>query len=526
MRQGAWVILVLSALPGGCKPFESWLGRGGGAMSRPAAPGAAVLPKDDFRLEPLIVQQAKLYPETAGGRFVSLADFEDVPDGPRGFEQIAHFAVRPEGPGAQRKFVVNITRTGVGALEAALPAGAELEFALPHFHDFTGYTLLLLAVHSRTVRDDLRVTLVSRTGRWRSQRKLLRPGWNHVMVDIRRLTEESGFDVPRVEALRIGLPDAAGGVWLGLDDVLLIDNQRTIEPAPAGVQLRKSGLDYTLSLPGQGEEVSLTQQSDGLWRFGRLGAQVRLAGVGEDLPAEGERLELMGARRIGQVELLEHNRIRLRLANTWYFPKRAGEWASLAVRTIRWEHTVYGDGRWIVQGTLNNAGGTEISSVGVYLPVEAAWAGGILSDHHILREFSGEVGRWRYLLPPSGPAAKTITRNYLEPGRLAPTIAGQGAFAPGDAARDGFDESQGCYFLAAEAGHCRFTLLPPPEGLWNPVFLISGRWVGPTYVGSEGLAVRTVVRQPDGSILFLLPGAIRRPAAVEVTGKAPLLPAR
>jgi len=67
------------------------------------------------------VQQARAYPETATGVFVSLADFEDVPGGEKGHTQVRHFAVRPGGTSGGRKFVVNVTRTGVGALEVALP---------------------------------------------------------------------------------------------------------------------------------------------------------------------------------------------------------------------------------------------------------------------------------------------------------------------------------------------------------------------------------------------------------------------
>jgi hypothetical protein len=227
----------------------------------------------------------------------------------------------------------------------------------------------------------------------------------------------------------------------------------------------------------------------------------------------------MGQRRVGQVELLEHNSVRLRLANTWYFPDRAGEWASLAVRGIRWEHTFYADGRCVTQGTLNNAGGREIGSVELRAAVPAAWAGGGLAERFVLGDLVGQVGRWRYLIPPSGPGGKTVAANYLRPGRIEPAIAAEDAFAPGDAARDGFDESQGCFFLGARSGHCRFTVRPPPEGLWNPLFLVSGRWSGAVHVGSEGLTIRRVARCADGSVLFALPGLIGRATAVEVTGK-------
>jgi len=305
-------------------------------------------------VDPLAVQQAGAYGETATGIFASLADFEDVPAGQRGYTQVGHFTIRPEAPGGQRGFVVNVTRTGVGALEVDLPAGSELVFAAPHMHDFTGYRLLSMALYSRSLRDDLQVRLLADGGSWLSHRTLVLPGWSNVLIDIQRLGEAKGFDVTAVESIRLGFADAAGPVRFNLDDIMLIDNARTIRPTPPGVVLRKSGLDYSLTLPGRAGKIDLAQGADGLWRLGGLQAEVRLGGPGEKAAGGGEHLELMGERRVGQVELLEHNRIRLRIANTWYFPTRAGEWASLAVRRIRWEHTFYADGRWVTEGMLNN----------------------------------------------------------------------------------------------------------------------------------------------------------------------------
>jgi hypothetical protein len=376
-----------------------------------------------------------------------------------------------------------------------------------------------MAVYSRTLRDDLTVTLASDGGSWRSYRTLVGAGWNNVLLDIQRLGQVKGFDVTSVRSIRIGFPDAAGPVWVNVDDIMLIDNTRTIRPTPADVVLRKSGLDYSLRIAGRAGEIAISQGDDGLWRMGQAQAQVRLAGPGQELPVSGEHLERMGQRRVGQVELLEHNAVRLRLVNTWYFPLRAGEWASPSVRQIRWEYTFHGDGRWVTQGTINNAGGQELAWAGVFLPAPAAWVGGGLDDHLVLRDIAGEVGRWQCLAFPPGPAGQTMAQGYLRPARIERTICDKDAFAPGDAGRDGFDESQGCFYLGAKAGQCRFTIVPPAEGVWNPVFVVAGPWAGAVDVGSEGLALRDVVRRDDGSVLFVLPGLLRRPTAVEVAGK-------
>lgn len=514
MRTPATLLVAGAALLWGCD------GLGKPARSGPdSRQGGGAAGEGTRRADPLPVQQARAYPETATGLFVSLADFEDVPGGKRGHEQVAHFAIRPDAPGARREFVVNITRTGVGALEVTLPAGSQLVFRSPHVHDFRGSKLLSMAVYARSLRDDLRVRLETDGAPWRSQRALVRPGWNNVLIDIQRLSEVPGFDMTSVRSIGIEFADAAGPVWFNLDDVMAIDNARAIRPSPPGVVLHKSGLDYKLTLPGRSGALGLRQGRDGLWRLEGLQARLRLVAPGEAPGSGDEPLALMGRRRVGQVVLLEHNAVRLRLANTWYFPRRAGQWASLAVPRIRWEHTGYADGRWVTQGTLNNAGGREIGAADLSLPQQAAWRGGGTAKRLVLRDFPGEVGRWQYLIPPPGARAATVAANYLRPGRLEPAIAAEGAFAAGDADRDGFDESQGCYFLRARRGQCRFTVLPPPEGLWHPVFLVAGQWRGPVHVTSEGLAIRRVARRTDGSVLFVLPGHVRRSTAVEVTGK-------
>jgi len=504
-RTGCPIILATLAALGGCLP------------SRPAP-----LLQTGPQVDPLPVQQARAYPETVTGMFLPLVDFEDAPDGRRGDQQVENFTILPAGVGS-RKFVVNVTRTGAGALEVALPPQAELAFAIPDVHDFTGYSLLSLALYSEALRDDLVVTLISGGGVWTSCRTLVSPGWNTVLFDIQRLEKIEGFDVADVREIRLTFADSAGPVTFNLDDVMIVDNRRSLEPVPPGVELKKTGLDYSLALGGYDLPIPLAVSGDGLWRLGPYQPVVQVAAPGEALPAEGEHLELMGERKIGAVDVLELNPVRIRLASTWYFPTRVGEWASLAVRQIRWEYTFYADGRWVTYVQLNNSGGREIGALRLRFPRPAAWAGGEVSPELLVRNLVGPVGRWSCLIAPARLQRQTLETNYIRPGRIRAAIAVEGFFAPGDSDRDGFDESQGCYALAARGGHCRFTILPPVGGLVDPFFRVAGRWEGPVSVNSEGLAVRNVVRLDDGSALFMVPGFIDRPTAVEVTGKVPLL---
>jgi len=490
-------------------------------VKSPPAPSAGR--SDELYVAPLPVQQAKAYPETVTGVFVSLADFEAAPGGKGGQTQVSQFSIRPAGAGGGCKFVVNVTRTGAGAMEVALPPKAKLVFSIPYVHDLTGYTLLSVALHSETLRDDLMVTLATDGASWSSNRALVRPGWNNVLIDIRRLQGTGKFDAKAVREMHLAFADAAGPVTFGLDDVMLVDNRRALADVPPGMTVRKTGLDYELQIPNRSSPVALFQGDDGLWRLGKDQPVIRLVALDQTPSSDREQLELMGSHRLGHVEVLENNALRVRIANTWYFPTRAGEWASLAVRQIRWEHTFYFDSRWVTNVELNDAGGQGIGLVQMRLPEPAAIQGKASLQRDIAGELVGSVRRWAFLIPPPGPSREVFARNYVKPGTLIRKTPPDMVFAPGDVDRDGFDESQGCYYHQAKDGQCRLTIVPPEEGLLSPVIRVGGKWEGPVSASSEGLSVRGVAYLPDGSVLLVLPGKIARRVAVEVTGKFGLL---
>jgi len=485
-------------------------GVGCGGPHSPSQAGVAIRP------ESLASQQMRAYPEAAGGMFVPLVDFEAAAGQASGADQVGLFSIRPPGRDASCKFAVNITRTGAGAMAVTLPMDSSLTLSLPGYDDFSGYTLLSLAVHSDSLRDDLTVTIADDRGRWRSGRTLIGPGWNNVEIDLQRLAADGSIDIEAVRSISLAFADAVGPVSFYLDDIMLIDNERDITPVPAGMTLHKRGLDYRLTLPGGQGPVMLKQFPDGLWRLTGRGATVQLAAGGQPLPPSGEQIGLMGSRRTGRVELIEHNSVRVRFVNTWYFPDRPGEWLSLAVRRIRWQYTIYADGRWITHIELNNAGGPKIGSLRLWLDRAGAWSPGVVSRDLVIRDFHRPVGRWSYLLPPDGLRAKTMCSNYIRPGRIEPILAA--GTGPAGGGGSGFDPAQGCYLVGAKAGHCRFIVYPPAEGLLEPTFLVAGPWPGPVSVNVQGLAVRNVAKLADGAVLFTIPGWIRRPVTVEVAG--------
>ncbi len=470
-------------------------------------------------MEPLAVQQARIYPETLTKRFVSLVDFEDSPGGLRGFGQAGLFSFAPARPPARAAFAVNVTRTGAGALEVLLPPDANLVLKIPHIHDFTGYALLALAVNVEAARDDLRVELTSDKASWKSHRTLVQPGWNNVLIDIRRLAAEPGFDIHGVRTMRLSFEEAAEPVGFVLDDVILIDNTRLISPVPPGFSLRKDGLDYQLALPNPSRRVDIRQGDDALWREGTLRPGLAVSAPGRPPVAVGESLERLGARRVGAFDVLEHNLARVRLRNTWFFPTRGGEWLSLSVRRLAIEYTLWSDGRCVTNIELNNAGGLELGAIRLRSPAPGAWANLGTRQEVLLSPFRGPVGLWQYLLPAAVPRGVVLEANYLRPPPVEITLGPKDVFAPGDADRDRFDESQGCYVLAAApGGHCRFTVTPGPEGLLSPAFRVIGPWRADVSVQTAGRVIRHFGLTDDASVVFVLEGLFTEPFPVEVTG--------
>ena len=499
----AFIISTICMLLAGCRTSQP---------VKPPPPPANAPP-------PLPLQQARAYKETVTGLFVSLADFEDASDGQKGHAQAAQFSIVPSTKRGLKKFVVNITRTGAGALEANLGPGASLKFTSPEIHDFTGYTLLTMALYSEALRDDLRVTLVSDQGKWTSERTLVTPGWNNVLIDIQRLADIRNFSIMSVREIHIAFADAVGDVTFNLDDIMLIDNRRQIRPTPPGLKLLKSGLNYELTVPGRKKPISLAQGADGLWRMrGRKSAlqlslnEARLTGGKEDLA-------VLGQRKIGRVEILEHNKLRIRLSNTWYFPTRAGEWASLAIRQVKWSYTIYANGIWLTNVGLNNAGGEEIRQVGLFLDQKSAWDDGKIAAEKIESNFTGPIARWSYMTPAPDMNQDAALQQYIRPGRVEMHM-GRTDSSPPDANNDRFDESTGCFRLAANnAGHCRFTFHPPENGKRDAVFHIAGPWEKTVSVNAAGLPLRRITTLNDGSVLFVLPGKVTSPRRIEVTGK-------
>jgi hypothetical protein len=469
--------------------------------------------------------QLDAYDELRPGRFALLADFEDTAGGADAGTQARWFALAPPEQGDSVALAVNVTRTGAGAIRVPLAPGRSVVYRLPLPLDCSAYTLLQCAAHSETIRDDLVVTLHDGQRSYTSRPILLRRGWNTVAMDLARLRDR-GADLSGIREIRLTLTRAAGPVLLYLDDVLLVDNVRRVPGTPEGLEVVRRGLDYTFRLPGRPEPVRLSRSADGLWRFGAW--QVRLSagasgGPGEPNASSPERLDPLGDRRIGEVELVEHNALRVRLINRWYFPWRGGEWASPSVRSVVWEHTFRADGRWIRHVELNNAAGEPIQWVALRLNEPAAWSDGRIATARLVEDFAGPVGRWSLMTAAPGPLRGRLLAEYAEPGELTATLGtpGRPARSPSGPAKS-FDARHGWYEVTARHGQCRFALSPRGAALHEPAVRVWGAWSGPVHAACEGLALGPVVDLGDGSVLLSVPGVVSRKTWVEVHGPSVL----
>ncbi len=116
----------------------------------------------------------------------------------------------------------------------------------------------------------------------------------------------------------------------------------------------------------------------------------------------------------------------------------------------------------------------------------------------------------------SAAEAGSMAADYAERARVQPTSGSVLTDVPGDLNGDGFNESQGCYELAADAGVLRFTFDPAGRLRYQPVFRVQGTQGLRTWVYVDGRIVQSTGRDAQGRLLILLPDVISRALSVEV----------
>ncbi|HPS51972.1 MAG TPA: hypothetical protein PLK08_00300 [Phycisphaerae bacterium] len=410
------------------------------------------------------------------------------------------------------------------AVKAVLPPKAWLTYQAGRKQplDIANFTHLAFDMEYSGEIGVCQVIIDSDSGQWTSRPIAVSRGVNQVILGIHQLWRSVDFDVHAVSALKIGFPDAELNRGFILRNVRFLRDLRNVSPSPAGIELQEIGWDYILKFCDSGERLELFRSDDGLWRMGLAQPVLRLARFGGRKLAEsgGEELDAMGKDRFGEVDLLEHNIVRIQLADNWYFNGFEGGIKAFSNRYVRWTYTIYGDGRCVVAAELDNSGGPELEKVEISVRSQrAAWHGKGMSGAMSDDSFIGPMGKWTFMTVIGDKNRMRFFQNYLNPAKIKPILSQKGIFAPGDADRDGFDESQGCYCLAGRPAGCKFEVICDEKPLFLPIFKIFGPWKKLPTVVVEGRRIEKKVLLGDGSVLFELPGEYRRNFTVEVLGE-------
>lgn len=407
-------------------------------------------------------------------------------------------------------------------LDVELPVEAQLVFKMPKGKtlDISRFTHISFDIYNRDDIGSVRVGFDSSAGSWQSKRYTLKRGKNTVRIAIHRLWRRADFSPAKINSIAIDLPGRFKPVNVELGNVKLENLSKQISQVPKGFKLIKIGGDYSLSMPGE-RQVDISRGDDGLWRFGLYQPIVRLGGVGhKKLATGGEDMEIMGSSRVGKLELIEHNSLRIRFRNSWFFLGHDDQIKSASPRHIIWDHTIYSDGRWLCDVRLDNAGGREIDSVMIsMISDQAAWYGGKVSRVLKVNDFIGPEGRWNYMLADKSVVDTEYVKNYMNPGKVILRHALANRYAGGDIDFDRFDQSQGCYYIAGESGGARFDFIPTGVAQ-RPVFVIAGPWKKLPAVSVAGMKIREIEMLSDSNVLFILPGFIKNMVRVEVFGES------
>jgi hypothetical protein len=134
----------------------------------------------------------------------------------------------------------------------------------------------------------------------------------------------------------------------------------------------------------------------------------------------------------------------------------------------------------------------------------------ILPDGRLLEDGRLTVG-------PDTPDAADVLANHEHPARVIVTgDAGQLVrHEAGDANNDGYNELAGHYTVQAQGARLELRIEPAGR-LVRPLVLVRGLGPGSVLATLDGQLVERVVRLDDGAVLVELPGALTRPATLNL----------
>lgn len=200
------------------------------------------------RLSPRLQRMQRYYPDLAGGRFISLADFE-TPG-----QELLFRTVDVHGADTNTQPALSILRsrdeTGAGGLKAMLRPGDLVRFdgrrsrELALVRDWQAYPLLIASVFSPAEGLLLAVGIESGSTsvlRWEQVARLAN-GWNLLRIDVASVGAR--IHLTDVRAITFHLPESMQDTDLYIDDVVLADNttdRSSVDTTGGGLYARERG---------------------------------------------------------------------------------------------------------------------------------------------------------------------------------------------------------------------------------------------------------------------------------------------
>lgn len=514
------------------------------------------------------------YPDLAGSRFQTIADFED-PDQAAMFrkasgETLATLSISTEQTRkdtGRSSLQVSLTNRGDQILAMDQPGS---RWPLPH--DWSRYHLLLVSVHSSRDLPGFSTSLCSGTQgglAYDHPAVVLQAGWNLIRMDL--ATAGEYLDLRDVRELRFGCPELEAPVDLFLDDIILVDNRKLLFGTPTlrPHELYAQSAGQRLFI-GSAERFELAFENGlvaGWYDLGRDTNRVRnLAGgapLGPRITLSAEGGGTLPAATDCQQQLIELSEMRMvlegrcRLASSGQ-PTGNGE--------LRWQYTIYPDGRVCLgySSPHASAGGEAYTySLRIGCDAQADFVrhlGGADAGSTSYALFS-RAGRGLadLLIVPSGPVqpptpfdnadqigiawelpagdegvsfagmlriwppdidspeqALVLAADYAEPLPIAVDIGSLSPTEQGDLDNDGFIESEGCYALRLDGNLARVRLDGRRTLRFSPVFKIVNSSACDVWAYRDGRQMRRTCRDLRGNVLFMVEGVITNEVLIEV----------
>ena len=468
---------------------------------KPVAPKPAVSLYD---------QQKKVYFEAKTGKF-----YELFHSGKRSFGQLSL-----HGFEVDQIEKTSDCKTGSQSWAIKIEPAQVLRVEINDSISCKPFLLGLLGAKFKNYRNDLQISFVYADDAKITWSNLqTKPGWNEILVDLQEKRDSKLFDAD-IKAVEISFTNSKSPVEIKLNDILLVNNSKNLFDVK-GLKIRRSGLGWSV-WNRAGNLLLKVENTEGLIRLTDPGVEVVFKKLNksatEKFLSESKSLSLIGKNIISSCDLLELNKLRMRLKISWLFPSQLGGWSPVYAKQIQFFVTVYPDGRIFYQTAFKNlrySAFKKISAAEIKFASPGqentgfVWQNGIRSNRLLVNDLISEMQKFSCLsLYSSIFPAPEIIPNFLKPSKI-------------DQLRFikfiGFDKSTGQYVLKTHSDKSSFRLnLNKNSKLFNPVFLIKGSFEKMPIVSSGGESISTKVLTKSGDLLFVLNKNVIAPVVIEI----------